>query len=355
MLKTTLEPFNDIEDIANTLGIPFESSRDHMSPRRATSNPLSKSSSSTNPVEAANLDPRSPEFQELLNRISASFLFLRSHKEIRDSGKYLAWLEKLQNRATSLVAKAIRELLEKASKACADLHQQKLYNRAHSSTSSNSNSSNSNNGGPSVQISAHSVGKGGVDDSPIESAPIYQKFRGLSFRVRELTLLLRKGDIASAAAVRAVLGSKKRGSVSSASASADDLPATLSGAAGGGGNSVHVSVRGEEVVNEIKLVYVQIRNELLLPFANDTWLAGLAPTSTSPNPTDPGAVRGAVSLCSSIRLAYATLLRITQLEQQLFESLFNIDQELSPIGDSLGLVIKPADEAANLTRANQSR
>ena len=58
--------------------------------------------------------------------------------------------------------------------------------------------------------SAASVAKGGgPDDSPIESAAIYQKFRGLSFRVRELTLLLRRGDIASAAAVKAVHGNKK--------------------------------------------------------------------------------------------------------------------------------------------------
>ena len=58
--------------------------------------------------------------------------------------------------------------------------------------------------------SAASAAKGGgPDDSPIESAAIYQKFRGLSFRVRELTLLLRRGDIASAAAVKAVHGNKK--------------------------------------------------------------------------------------------------------------------------------------------------
>ena len=42
-----------------------------------------------------------------------------------------------------------------------------------------------------------------------------------------------------------------------------------------------MSVRGEEVVNEIKLVYVQIRNELLLPFARDTWLAGLIHSTTT--------------------------------------------------------------------------
>ena len=44
--------------------------------------------------------------------------------EIRDCGRYLSWLEKLQNRATSLVAKSIRELLEKASRSCVELQQQ---------------------------------------------------------------------------------------------------------------------------------------------------------------------------------------------------------------------------------------
>eukprot|EP01036_Dinobryon_divergens_P027874 gene27874-36723_t len=237
MLKVTLEPFNGIEDIARSLGIPLEATRQDGSSSEA----------------AANLDPRSPEFQELLTRIS------------------------LQNRATSMVAKSIRELLEKASRSCVELHQQKLLSRAHS--------------GNSISKS------GGPDDSPIESAAIYQKFRGLSFRVRELTLLLRRGDIASAAAVKAVHGNKK--------ADTSD------------GGSVHVSVRGEEVVNEIKLVYVQIRNELLLPFARDTWLAGLNP---NPNPTAESTVSSTTSSSTSTAGAPPPAKGAASLLEKLVES-----------------------------------
>lgn len=214
MLKTTLAPFNDIEDIAAKLGIPFES-RDngsnvtpttHISSGHTATHTAIKSSAASlqsDGMTSANLDPRSPEFQELLTRIAASFLFLRNHKEIRDSDKYLAWLEKLQNRATSLVAKAIRELLEKASKSCQEIQQQKLYSKHNNA---NNSTATTNNVGKKTNSSG--------EDMPVESAAIYQKFRGLSFRVRELTLLLRKGDIASAAAVRAVHDGKKQSPVS---------------------------------------------------------------------------------------------------------------------------------------------
>ena len=162
VLKTTLEPFNDVEDIANTLGIPFDSATVAAARSARPDNDLDLS---------VNLDPRSPEFQEMLSRLAKSqnFLLKRRH-EIKDSDRYIQWLDKLQHRATSLVAKAIRELIDKSSRQCQELYQQQLYK---------SSSARSTSG----------------EDGPIESAPIYQKFRGLSFRVRELTGVLLNGNV----------------------------------------------------------------------------------------------------------------------------------------------------------------
>lgn len=75
-----------------------------------------------------------------------------------------------------------------------------------------------------------------------------------------------------------------------------------------------------------------------------------------------GLSSGTASLCGSIRLAYATLLRITQLEQQLFDSLFNIESELTTAVSPLSFKTsqaKPGKGAADeeiglLARALQS-
>lgn len=105
---------------------------------------------------------------------------------------------------------------------------------------------------------------------------------------------------------------------------------------------------------EVKQVYVQARTELLLPFIKETWItAMLSNSSDEPMPRKgAGSGNGSssssanaqlrhnlqaglgsslppnMSLCVAVRLAYTTLLRVTQLEQQLFESLFNVDRTL---------------------------
>jgi len=80
------------------------------------------------------------------------------------------------------------------------------------------------------------------------------------------------------------------------------------------------------------------------------------PASTSASAT----VTSSFALCGSIRLAYATLLRITQLEQQLFDSLFNIEAELpgSIPSNKESKIAKPIiaqDELGILSKANQGR
>jgi hypothetical protein len=47
--------------------------------------------------------------------------FTLGHREFRDSERYHRWLEQLQSRAVSLVARAMRDLLEGAAKGCAEV------------------------------------------------------------------------------------------------------------------------------------------------------------------------------------------------------------------------------------------
>ena len=149
-------PFNDIEEIASSLGIPFDSP-----------NALNNSSNFITSLTQHNsytstIDPRSSEFQELLNRLAKAIDYVQDHRYYYDSNKYLKWLEHLQMRATSLIAKSMRELLDSAGIICKEITQKQLNKKI----------------------------KMNPDEIPLESNPIYQKFRGLSYRMRELSNLL---------------------------------------------------------------------------------------------------------------------------------------------------------------------
>lgn len=289
--------------VASLLGIPLD--------------PHENSSLVSRGIEpvASNLDPRSPEFQQILTKLSKSFLFLRSHRDIRDSQKYLVWLEKLQNRAMSLIARAMRDLLERTSKTCQELYQQKLYR----------------NGNKLV-----------LDDMPIESAPIYQKFRGLSFRMRELSQLLRLYSAEKVVDNNGSTNGKRKSSKTPRYGKSNRT------------NGAH-SEQEISVIHEVIQSYVVVRNELLLPFVKDAWKTAISSNSQSPRADNNkskdsktekvsansplGLSLGDISLGAGIRQAYSTLLRVTQLEQQLFESLFDIDTDLkNPKGESDSLV-----------------
>lgn len=154
-LKDFLIPFNDIEEVSTSLGIPIDSRGAQIAHNNLD----------------LTIDPRSPEFHNILKKLGHCQLNLKQHNSFKDFEMYQKILDQLQNRATSLVAKGMRELLENASKACTD-----------------------------VYIKAQIKGTGGYTnfiDQPLESAPIYQKFRGLGFRMRELNALLQMDQFMS--------------------------------------------------------------------------------------------------------------------------------------------------------------
>lgn len=268
VLRDMLVPFNDIEEVAGLLGIPVD--------------PRGHSTAKAGDLATVSIDPRSAEFQNILARLSKAFGALRAHKDLKESEKYQKWLEQLQNRATSLVARAMRELLESASRACGDL--------------------NMKTGGIRKVKSLH--------DQPLESAPIYQKFRGLGFRMRELSALLKSDPNAIPSYPK-----DTQRAFSYTSRPPQPPPRTE-----------------QDVIAEVKQGYVFIRNELLLPFVKEVGLAGLAKQGTGTGISS-GSTGGAstqqqqsggmqLQLCPGIRNAYSILLRIAQLEQQLFDSLF---------------------------------
>ena len=148
-MKEFLIPFNDIEDISNALGIPIDS--------RGITSHINNSLS----YELISIDPRSSEFQTILQRLYQCHRNLKHYSNFQDYEKYQKWLDQLTNRATSLVSKAMRDLLENSSKICQEYYQK------------NSKSVDTSNNAKSFE------------DQPLESAPIYQKFRGLGFRMRE--------------------------------------------------------------------------------------------------------------------------------------------------------------------------
>lgn len=281
-LKNFLVPFNDIEDISNQLGIP--------------SDPRGASISTQMTADLIAIDPRSSEFQNVLTRLQQCQVNLKQYSNFKDYDKYQKWLDQLQHRATSLVAKAMRDLLENASKICMDLF-----------------------------LKSQSKGQRGVEvDQPLESAPIYQKFRGLGFRMRELCTLLRV-DEKLLDQMNAPSGGK------SGRGDSHDEKASMK----------TFSFDPESIVAEVKQVYVSLRSNLLLTFIKETALSGLQKkitserqliSSSSTDTSDsaradltsgalsPG--RPSVQLCYGIRQAYSTLLRVAQLEQHLFNSLF---------------------------------
>lgn len=249
-LRITLTPFDDIEDIANILGIPIDGKNGNINKEGTT-------------------DPRSPEFQAALVRLSKALSFLNDHNDFLDSDRYQKWLLQLQNRATSLIAQSMKELLDNAYKGCVDVIMK--------------------------QIKVSNKG----DDQPLEAAPIYQKFRGLGFRMRELSALLYISSNNSSAHKR-----NKMRNISHDNVSSEDS------------NEGAVLRTASDILKDVKNSYVEIRIQLLMPYIRQivSHIDGSsAMTSNAVND----------SLSPGIRQAYSLLLRISQLEFQLAETLFN--------------------------------
>jgi len=246
----------------------------------------------------------------------------------------------------------MREIIENASRSCLEIYEAKKYTTPrHGGAPRFTNGAGGGGGGVVV----------GGEDGPIESAPLYQKFRGLSYRLRELSALVLRGQFAEALALN---DAHKHTGHSHKHKRKKYVP-----------GKVEVEV---PVINEVKQGYVVMRNELLLPFIRETWVNSLrssvgsgvhvvgsgidlvkildeskprvntnatannTTTSTALVTTTPTAH---VSLCTGIRHAFSTLLRITQLELQLYESLFILPPETAGEGSEPGTPVTPAGGA----------
>ena len=290
VLKTTLAPFDDIEDIAALLGIPIDTKSNGSKPIITNDNPV---------------DPRSPEFQSALEKIVKTLIFVNQHPEFRDYERYHRWLIQLQNRATSIVARGMKELLENSKKACLDiLNQQKLKHSASNAAAGNKSK---------MQVS--------IEGQPLEASPIYQKFRGLGFRMRELSTLLYVGHEKES----------KRGN-------ADNDR---------NGSSIHAA---NDILRDVKQTYILIRCELLMPFMKDSTLSIISlPQSSS-------SLSSSSSLCPGIRHAYSTLLRITQLEFQLADTLFysQDDSKSNPKNKETGSTVEGVTQKTVKDRKSDS-
>jgi hypothetical protein len=287
-LQAVLTPFDDIETIAQSLGIPVDS---HGKPVGALSSASSSSSSystssssqrsvSTNAHVLMQIDPRSQEFKRLLNRLVSTLGFVRRHPDIRDASVYLRWLEQLQQRAASLITAAMRELLSGAQAACSDYSaKQAALKPEHR------------------------------DEKPLESSPVYQKFRGLSFRMRELAALLQPSNHPDHYSTES-----KDGSVD--------------------GSDVAEEIVSKRALEDMKESYVVLRSELLLPVLSETVahflrhnaaksaLGDVPGSSRHSHLADNSTNASGGALSSIIRHTYSVVLRMTRLEQQLFDSLF---------------------------------
>lgn len=302
ILQQTLQPFDEIEEVAQQLGIPYEAPS-------GVNNGVQKSGAVFD-SGFMTLDPRSREFQDILGKLSRAFTFLRSHTEIMESDRYIQWLDKLQIRATSLIGKAMRDLIEKAAKQCRDIMQQKLFHPTSNGTNSGSqtNRAGNNDNGSKVLL---------FEDQPLESSFIYQKFRGLSFRMKELASVLLRGT----------LSEFQQSSLEGGANSSDSNYAwnkANNGSHKQQGHNHGYKFHDSAVVTDVKRAYIMIRIELLVPFIKEAWSASYVANHLNQAASNSS---NHVTLSSGLRHAFSTLLRVTQLEYQLFDSLFNIDHQ----------------------------
>lgn len=245
----------------------------------------------------------------MLQKLSTALQFVREHPEIYEAEKYRTWLDRLHTRAMSLVGRAMRDLLDNAAKRCREIIQQKSLTRGESKL---------------------------LEEQPIESLPIYQKFRGLSYRMKELVAVLHSSGIDKSAGGDSQYSSPR--------------PSSYGGSKG----------PEQGVLLEVKQAYTVLRVELLLPFIKEAWIASLSlarSQSSVPSSLGSGTNLASIveeskgmntqsvsrsaaapaltaaqqqqylSLSVALRHVFATLIRVAQLEHQLFESLFQQDSQ----------------------------
>lgn len=253
-IKHSLEPLNNVEDFAHILGIPTDA--------YGSRTQIKQTSSSVHHATPAS-DPRSADFQKTMNHITTAMKFIKDHPDLKDAELYKKWLKMLQHRAHAITTRNMMELLHSTEHSCQSvMHQQSL-------------------GDINSLVS-----------SPLESLPLYQKFRALGFRMRQLTALLpnRYDDI-----------------------TIDDE---------GQFDTNNDSSSFQDPIVQVRQSYITLRTQLLSSFLAMVNKA-VTPSSSeqrqatpNPNPNPPG------TLSTHMRQLFSYLLRIAHLEQQLFFSLF---------------------------------
>lgn len=160
--------------MAGLLGIPFDARGQPTKnwDRSDHGNVKKEGSDKGHLVDSFNIDPRAPEFKDVLVRLSTALKSLKGVNFL-DSERYHRWLVQLQCRAASLVARAMRDLLEGASSSCAGMKK------------------GGSDGLGRAESSSRLQGRLNGVETPLESTSIYAKFRGLGFRMRELSALLK--------------------------------------------------------------------------------------------------------------------------------------------------------------------
>ena len=353
-LRTNLKPFEEVEACARLLGMPLALGNSTQGGGGGTSKHASTGAGTnidgTQPQlqVRAIVDPRSSEFKDVLQRLSKAQHFFEQHKhDYLDAAKYHHWTVQLHARATSLVAKAMRTVLESTVKlAIAEAQTQ--------TQGGNWNKNNSGNGPPGQGYSTSTnMSKSGstnsmailatkmlIDDTPIEGASLYRKFRGLGYRLKDLAALLTAHAKAQAQfdVIHAKEYTPQKNSTSGTgiaktgmSSSVDSTSADSAAAA----------------MDEVKLAYVGMRQQLLMPFiealsistsvsvsVSSSSSSFSSPASNDSTHTSGGSSAKArsllmlpgrtsyLTLCPAIHHAFMMLLRVCQLEHQLFQSLF---------------------------------
>ena len=259
-IKQALVPLNNVEDFAHILGIPTDA--------YGSRTQMKAASSSVHHATPAS-DPRSSDFQKTMNHITTAMKFLKDHPDLKDAELYKKWLKMLQHRAHAITTRNMMELLHSTEHTCQTLmHQQST-------------------GDMSSLLS-----------TPLESLPLYQKFRALGFRMRQLTALLpnRYDDI--------TIDDEGRFDTNSDSSSHQDP------------------------VVEVRQSYITLRTQLLSSFLALAHRAIAPPLSEHRPSNAPGA------LGHQMRQLFSHLLRIAHLEQQLFFSLFKQSDLESTIAEN---------------------
>lgn len=282
--------------------------------------------------ESSKLDPRSPEFNIVLSRLGNAIQFLHKHQDMKDHLHYMAWLKQLQRRSKSLIGRYMMDLFDNACKTCREDRK-----------SVEANHGSANAAGASMQYLD-------VDHAaampPLESLNIYHKFRGLGFRMRELSDKLRKCEEVDSFC--------EIGEASDPDGETLSQPRRRQYRQYHSSPDIDSSNSHKSVYAEVMCAYRTSRVELLLPITRVTASHGhgQSPSASTESQSQLQSAwarengksvsererknladgAGSRVFSSSVRHIYTVVIQIAQLEQQLFVQLFR--KSLDAISES---------------------